>query len=194
MKTSVYIATSLDGFIARIDGRLDWLDEANATVTQGEDCGYKSFIESVDFLIMGRKTYEKVLSFGNWPYGTTPVIVLSKNPITFPEGISNTVTHSSETPHALYERLLKEGASHLYIDGGVTIQRFLRAGLISELTITVIPILIGEGTPLFGHLESDLNLNLIETNSYDFGFVQMKYSIENHAYQGASHNGDKRRV
>ena len=84
MKASVFIATSLDGFIARRDGNLDWLDEANAVVPEGEDCGFQAFTDSIDTLIMGRNTFEKVLPFGQWPYGSTPVIVLSRNKISFP--------------------------------------------------------------------------------------------------------------
>ena len=81
MKVSVYIATSRDGFIAGNDGALDWLNEANASVPDGEDCGFHVFMDSVEVLIMGRKTYELVLSFGEWPYGRTPVVVLSRNSI-----------------------------------------------------------------------------------------------------------------
>lgn len=176
-KASVYIATSLDGFIARTNGDIDWLNDANATVPQGEDCGYSAFIASVDVLIIGRKTYEQVLTFGEWPYGTTRVIVMSRSPIQFPAELPTAVTHSAETPHALYDRLAKEGAQHLYIDGGITIQRFLAAELIDELTITVIPILLGEGKPLLSSLENDIQLTLINSHAYDFGFVQLKYAI-----------------
>lgn len=99
-KVSVFIATSLDGYIARTDGELDWLDAAQATVPAGEDCGYQALMQSVDAMIMGRKTYEKVLSFGQWPYGKTAVVVLSSTPISFPGTIPNSVTHSFEDPHA----------------------------------------------------------------------------------------------
>ena len=176
-KVSVYIATSLDGFIARKDGELDWLNDANAIVPDGEDCGYHAFMNSVDVLIMGRKTYEQVLSFGEWPYEKTRVVVLSRNPITFPEDLPNTVTHSSETPRVLYNRLSEEGAKHLYVDGGITIQRFLTEELIDELTITVIPIILGEGTPLFAPLGKDVLLTHVGTKTFDFGFVQITYSV-----------------
>jgi dihydrofolate reductase len=126
---------------------------------------------------MGRKTYEQVLSFGEWPYGKTPVVVLSSHPINFPADLPNTVTHSSETPRVLYNRLTDKGAKHLYVDGGVTIQRFLTEGLIDELTITVIPVILGEGTPLFGSLEKDVLLTHISTKTFDFGFVQIRYSV-----------------
>lgn len=174
---SVFIATSLDGFIARADGGLDWLDDANATVPAGEDCGYGEFMQSVDALVMGRRTYEKVRTFGPWAYGETPVIVLSRTPIVFPDEVPDCVTHSSESPEELHRRLSSEGAKKLYIDGGVTIQRFLRAGLINELVVTAIPILLGEGIPLFGPLDKDIRLTHQDTKTFDCGFVQSKYKV-----------------
>ncbi|MCU7810524.1 MAG: dihydrofolate reductase family protein [Candidatus Thiodiazotropha sp. (ex Notomyrtea botanica)] len=184
MKASVYIAMSLDGFIARKDGALDWLDEANATVPKSEDCGYQAFMESIDTLIVGRKTYEKVLSFGQWPYENKPVIVLSSHSIVFPPNLPNTVSHSSESPKDLLERLSKAGVTHVYIDGGNTIQRFLSVGLIDEITITVIPVIIGEGIPLFGPLEKYIHLAHIRTHVFDFGFVQTTYSVAPKPLQG----------
>ncbi len=177
-KASVFIATSLDGYIARQDGGLDWLDKANAIVPAGEDCGYVSFMESVEVLVMGRNSYEKVLSFGQWPYGDKPVVVLSSNPINFPAHLPTTLTSSSETPEELHARLTAEGAKRLYIDGGNTIQRFLAAGLIEDLTITLIPVVLGEGIPLFGALQKDVELIHVETGVFDFGFVQVKYEVK----------------
>lgn len=177
IKTSVFIATSLDGFIARKDGSIDWLESASAAVPPGEDSGYEAFIGSVDVLVMGRYTYEQVLTFGKWPYGDKRVVVLSGKPIEIPADISRTATASSKTPQALVDQLASEGAKHLYIDGGITIQRFLRAGLIDELTITVIPVLIGEGKPLFGPLEKDIALTYLSTEAYECGFVQNRYSV-----------------
>ena len=177
-KASVYIATSLDGFIARKDGALDWLDEANSTVPEGEDCGFQAFMDSVDALIMGRKTYEKVLSLGEWPYGRTPVVVLSRNSISFSDSLPDTVTHSSESPRDLLDRLSQEGVGHVYVDGGTTIQGFLSAGLIDEITLTVIPVILGGGIPLFGSLDQDIRLTHVHTTADDFGFVQTTYSVK----------------
>ncbi|QEG00094.1 Dihydrofolate reductase [Stieleria maiorica] len=174
---SVYIATSLDGFIARTNGNLDWLDQASSTVSAGEDCGYAAFMESVDVLVMGKNTYEKVRTLGDWPYGETPVVVLSRHPadpsIELPPGVS----FSSEEPEQLHRRLSGEGAKKLYVDGGITIQRFLSAGLIDELIITIIPVLLGEGIPLFGPLGNDIHLTHRNTTTYDCGFVQVTYAV-----------------
>ena len=176
--SSVFIATSLDGFIARSSGELDWLDDANATVPNGEDCGYHAFMKSIDVLIMGRNTYEKVLSFGTWPYGKKPVIVLSRHTMEIPDELTSTVSHSSESPTVLCERLSQAGAQRLYIDGGNTIQRFLAEGLINDLTLTVIPIILGKGIPLFRDVQRDISLKHITTKTYEFGFIQLTYKVK----------------
>jgi len=173
------MATSLDGFIARKDHDIDWLNEANALVPPGEDCGYQDFMDSVDVLIMGRRTYEKVLSFGEWPYGDKPVIVLSSNSLSFPLHIPDSVTHSSEKPEALLARLSVQGVEHVYVDGGSVVQSFLTAGLIDEVTLTIIPILLGDGIRLFGRIEKDIHLSHVRTKAFDFGFVQTTYAIQN---------------
>lgn len=181
MKTSVYVGISLDGFIARRDGSIDWLNEAQSLVPEGEDCGYKAFMDSVDTLIMGRKTFEQVLTFGPWHYGETPVVVLSHNPVTIPSHLPDTVSHSSESPQALLGRLSDQGVKHVYVDGGNTIQGFLAESLIDEMTITSIPIVLGDGIPLFGPIEKDLKLTHVNTKVYDFGFVQTTYLIKRDA-------------
>jgi len=176
IRASVFIATSLDGFISRQDGSIDWLNEANGSVTPGEDCGYKAFADGVDVLVMGRHTFDLVRTFDAWPYGEKRVVVLSSQAVDIPKDWSSTVSHSSEAPEVLLRRLESEGFKHAYIDGGITIQRFLRAGLIDEITITLIPMLLGAGRPLFGALEKDLKLKLLRTKAYEFGFVQVTYS------------------
>lgn len=174
---SVFIATSLDGFIARSDGSIDWLNDANEIVPQGEDCGYAEFMLTVDALVMGRNTFEQVLTFGEWPYGSKPVIVLSRRLGALPVGAPETVSLSSETPHALIDRLASQGIHRLYVDGGLTIQSFIEARLIDEIIITVIPILLGSGKPLFGPVESDVKLQLVSSRSFDCGFVQTRYRV-----------------
>ena len=175
---SVYIATSLDGFIAREDGDIDWLNAANEEVPEGEDSGFFAFFDSVDCLIMGRNTYEKVLSFGQWPYGKKPVIVLSRNEVKIPDSLPKSVSWSSESPEDLSNRLMREGVKRAYVDGGKTIQRFLAEALIKDVTITVIPVLIGSGIPLFGKIEKDIQLKHVSTTAFDFGFVQSTYEIK----------------
>lgn len=177
MKCSVFIATSLDGFIARSDGSIDWLEHANRAVPEGEDCGYAAFITSVDTLVMGRRTFELALTFPKWPYESTPVVVLSRNRVLVPPALSRSVSASNESVQALVSRLSSEGAGHLYIDGGQTIQGFLTEQLIDEITITVVPVLIGSGRTLFGPLPHDVHLVQQSTRVYDFGFVQNKYRV-----------------
>jgi len=175
MKVSVYIATSLDGYIARKNGELDWLPQEDDG--SGEDYGYQEFMDSVDVLVMGRNTYEQVLSFGEWPYGAKKVAVLSSRSLQIPSDIADRVVSKSCSPTDLVQELSKEGAKHLYIDGGKTIQGFLNAGLIQKIIITRIPILIGSGISLFGPLDQDIKLKHIQTRAYDSGFVQCKYEV-----------------
>lgn len=176
-KCSVFIATSLDGYISREDGSIDWLMKANTLAPPSEDGGYKLFISTVDGLVMGRKSYEKVLSFNEWPYGDLPVVVMSSETVLIPERLQTCVSVSSETPIDLVQRLSKQGAKHLYIDGGVTIQGFLISNLINEITITLVPVLLGSGRSLFGSLKNDIELHHVKTRALDGGFVQIKYRI-----------------
>lgn len=176
-KCSVFIATSLDGFIARSDGSIDWLNEANKSVTPGEDCGYGKFMANVDALVMGRNTFEQVLTFDSWPYGSTPVVVLSHREISLPTNLPQSVSVSNRSPTALVAWLTERGTKKIYVDGGLTIQSFFAAGLINDITITVIPVLLGSGRSLFGPLQTDLRLAHEGTTAFDFGFVQTRYRV-----------------
>ena len=176
MKASIYIATSLDGYIARENGDLDWLPGSGGQ-DGDEDYGYHDFMDSIDVLVIGRNTYEMVLSFGQWPYGNRPVVVLSSKPVQIPPDIAETVEARSCSPAELVKELAERGAKHLYIDGGKTIQGFLNAGLIQQLIITRIPVLIGRGIPLFGPLDKDIRLRHIDTRSFAQGLVQSTYEI-----------------
>ncbi len=176
MKASVYIATSLDGFIARENGGIDWLPVGEEAET-GEDYGYREFMDSVDILVMGRNTYELVQSFGEWPYGEKRVVVLSSRPLEIPEQVAPTVEWMSGSPGEIVGRLAERGANHLYVDGGKTIQGFLAEGLIQQLIITRIPVLIGSGIPLFGPLSHDVKLRHVETRTFANGLVQSRYEV-----------------
>ncbi len=172
MIASVFIGTSLDGFIARLNGDLDFLPEGG-----GEPHGYNEFIATVDTLVIGRKTFETVLAFPEWPYGDKRVVVLSSRPIDFSAVRGGRVEQMSGTPAEIVAKLAATGARHLYVDGGVTIQRFLRAGLIQRLTITRVPVLIGEGIPLFGSLPRDQRLRHVATQHYPSGLVKSEYEV-----------------
>ena len=175
IKLSVFIATSVDGFIARADGDVSWLHEVEP-IEGGDDAGYAKMFDSIDVLVMGRGSFEKVLEF-DWPYGMKPVIVLSKSLTEVSEELRDRVRIDSSTPQDLVEKLSQEGYKHIYLDGGKVIQSFLRDGLVDDMTLTTIPILIGKGLPLFGNIEKDINLRLLESRSWDNGFVQSKYQL-----------------
>lgn len=172
MKASVFIATSLDGFIARPDGGLDWLPAGG-----GEEHGYNDFMATIDAIVIGRNTFEIVLKFDPWPYGSKQVIVLSSRPseVVAPDGA--VCDAMSGTPEEIVKRLADRGLKHLYIDGGVTIQRFLEAGLIQRMIITRIPVLLGNGIPLFGALSRDVRFQHIATRSFSSGMVQSEYVV-----------------
>lgn len=174
MRCSVFIATSLDGFIAREDGAIDWLP---APERGGEDYGYTELMRTVDALVMGRNTYELVQRFGSWPYGRKPVVVLSSRRVDLPAASAGTAEWMADPPDVVVRRLAERGMKRLYVDGGKTIQGFLRAGLITDLVITRIPVLIGTGIPLFGPLASDVRLQHIGTASYPGGLVQSRYEV-----------------
>lgn len=174
IKVSVYIATSLDGFIARKNSDLDWLP---TPAEGGEDFGYAKFMSTIDHIVMGRNTFEKVLTFGSWHYNKK-VIVLTSKPLTLAPELTGKVEALHLSPRELIHELEQRHVRHIYLDGGVTIQRFLREGLVNEMTITIIPILIGEGLPLFDTLERDIKLELLSSRSFPNGLVQNKYKTQ----------------
>ncbi|MFN1835660.1 dihydrofolate reductase family protein [Balneola sp. MJW-20] len=174
-KQSVFIACSMDGFIARLDGSIDWLDEVEHI--DDEDYGFAEFMNRCDALVMGRNTFEKVLSFGEWPYGPKPVVVLSRSLKSLPESLPDTVHLLSGDPGEVIENLSERGWDQLYIDGGKTIQEFLNAGFIQEMVLSTIPVLIGEGLPLFGSLEQDLKWKVINSLTYSNGIIKTTYQL-----------------
>jgi dihydrofolate reductase len=174
MTATAFVGTSVDGFIARQNGDLDWLPADG-----GEPHGYAEFIATVDTIVIGRKTFETVLTFEAWPYGSKRVVVLSSHPVDLSTAVGRgaIVEQMGGPPAEIASSLAARGAQHLYVDGGITVQRFLRAGLIDRLVITRVPVLIGDGIPLFGSLPQDIRLRHIVTRSYASGLVQTEYEV-----------------
>jgi dihydrofolate reductase len=173
----VFIATSLDGFIARPDGSLDWLLQAQAAAPAGEDFGYAAFMAGIDALVMGRKTFETVLSFDPWPYGTLPVHVMSRQAgVAIPKALQPAVRHRSEAPVDVLAALGRQGIRRVYLDGGELIQSFLVDDLVDRITVTHIPVLLGQGRRLWGSLPADRAWTLKHARHWDCGFVQSTYA------------------
>lgn len=171
MKASVFVGISLDGYMARTNHELDFLPPGG-----GEPHGYDEFMATVDALVIGRRTFDAVLAFDPWPYGRKPVFVLSSRALP-PAPAGAVVEHLSGAPDDIVSQLAARGIQHIYVDGGITIQRFLQAGLIQRLIVTRVPVLIGSGIPLFGPLQHDIILSHVETRQYASGLVQSEYVI-----------------
>ena len=172
MPVSVFCGVSVDGFLARRDGSLDFLDAGGA-----EPHGYEEFIATVDTVVWGRNTYDFVRPFKSWPYPPKMrVVVLSHRPLEEPAS-GWKIEHMSGEPTEIIGKLAATGANHLYVDGGKTIQEFLRAGLVDRMIVTRVPVLIGEGIPLFGSLPQDVKLKHIGTREYAGGLVQTEYEV-----------------
>jgi dihydrofolate reductase len=171
MRSSVFIATSLDGYIARSNGSVDFLPQ------DPEEHGFTEFYASVDAVVIGRKTFEWVLDYGQWVYGKKPVVVLSSQPWALTAPAEAVCDFMAGTPAEIVERLSGRGWQHLYVDGGVTVQGFLEAGLIQRMTITRVPVLLGSGIPLFGALSRDVRVRHLGTKAYPSGLVTSEYEV-----------------
>lgn len=174
MRASVFVGTSLDGFIARPDGSFDFLSAGGAG---DEPHGFEEFMATVDALVMGRNTFDVVRAMAaDWPYGEKPVIVLTSRPLgDLPPGIR--VEAMMGAPAEIVAALAARGLEHLYVDGGLTIQSFLRAGLIQRLVISRLPVLIGSGIPLFGLVPHDVLLKHMSTRVFGGSMVQSEYEV-----------------
>lgn len=184
MKCSVFIATSIDGMIAKKDGSVDWLHSAgnlNADMGSRADMGFNDYISSVDCMIMGRKCMEAISSMNltpeHWPYGSLRIIVLSNSLKNLPANMQGKVELYSGNLNDLISNLESEGFTHAYIDGGTTIRGFLKLKMINEITITRAPILLGEGIPLFGSIEQDIKLTESKAEAFPNDFVQVRYKV-----------------
>ena len=177
MEATIFVGTSLDGYIARANGEFDFLPAGG-----GEPHGYDEFMSTVDALVLGRKTFETALSFSVWPYGGKPVFVLSRHPLArVPHGA--VVERMAGAPAEIVSQLEGRNIRHIYVDGGNTIQQFLQAGLIQRLIITRVPVLIGSGIPLFGALQRDIVLRHVKTRQYPSGLVQSEYMVQDERFR-----------
>jgi dihydrofolate reductase len=174
-KVSVYIATSLDGFIARENGGLDWLERVNRK--DGDDYGYAKFMGTVDAIVMGRNTYEIVLGFSGWPFEGKQVVVCTHRLL---ESRHGETTHTGPL-RPLMSRLAEQGVCRVYLDGGVMVRQGLVEGLVDDLTISLIPVLLGKGIPLFGGGIPETGLKLVESRSFPTGLVQVSYARDGRA-------------
>jgi len=172
IKLSVFCGISVDGFLARRDHAVDFLDTPDQ-----EPHGYDEFIASVDVVVIGRNTYNFVVSYGQWVYGKKPVVVLSSRPTDFSWIKDGVVEQMSGEPAELVTQLEARGYRHAYIDGGITIQRFLAAGLIDRMIISRVLVLIGTGMPLFGPVPHDIPLRHLATRTFGGGLVQDEYEV-----------------
>jgi dihydrofolate reductase len=173
IKASVFIGVSVDGFIARPNGALDFLPQGG-----GEPHGFDEFMATIDTLVIGRRTFETVLAYPKWPYGDKRVVVLSTGALDFSSVQGGRVEQMSGDPAQIAAKLASSGTRSAYVDGGVTIQRFLRAGLIQRLIITRVPVLIGQGIPLFSNLPRDVRLRHVATQAYASGLVKSEYQVQ----------------
>lgn len=169
-RISIYIAMSIDGYIARKDGGLDWLEYGH---TGDEDYGFKKFINGIDALVLGRNTYEVVSNFDKWPYEGKRVIVLS-NSLT---QVRKEAELFCGNLHDLASRLHSEGIKHVWVDGGITVSKFLETGLVDDITISVIAVILGSGISLFSTMNREHKCHLISTQSYPSGLVQLRYEV-----------------
>jgi dihydrofolate reductase len=168
----LYIACSFDGYIARGDGNIEWLSRVESEI---QDYGYQKFYRSVDALIMGRKTYQQILGFGKWPYSGKPCYVMSRNPIQSPspEGVM-----SSENPEDLISTFSEKGPKRVWLVGGAeTLKTFLNQELVHEVIVSYIPLLLGDGIPLFQPGIPERKLSLLSTETFPNGLLQVHYRL-----------------
>lgn len=178
MRVSVFCGTSVDGFLARPDDIFDFLKAG-----EGVPHGFVEFLRSVDVVVMGRRTFEVVRGLGHFElYGKKPLIVLSSRPLDLSSiqgsNKQTKIEQMAGTPQEIIKQLEARGFRHMYLDGGITIQRFLKEGLVDRIIVTRVPVLIGQGVPLFGPLLHDVALRHVTTRSYKGGLVQSKYVID----------------
>ncbi len=168
-RVSVYIAISLDNFIARDDGALDWL--ADVQDAGGGDYGYADFMGTIDAVVLGRETYDAVRTFDTWPFTGKHVVVLTNR--AFTPAFGEAAYAGALAP--LMQQLGEEGVMRVYLDGGATIRQGLDEGLVDDMTLSVVPILLGTGRPLFSRGSPSTHWRLLHAESFPTGLVQLHY-------------------
>lgn len=177
MKFSAFVATSLDGYVADAQGGIGWLLDLTRQVPAGEDCGYREFLAGTDVLVLGRRALEQALCFPEWPHGDKPVFVSSRDEAELPDALPPGVRLDPRSPRELARHLDSLGFHHGYVDDTHLIRSFLRQGLLDTLTLTTVPILLGNGLSLFGRSGTPASLQLEDSIAYPFGFVQSRYRV-----------------
>ena len=181
MSCTVYVGASVDGFIARENDTFDFLEASDGSgETPGdpnEDYGFAEFMKSIDALVMGRRTFEVVRPFAQWPYGETPVFVWTRRPLDLPPDYPHPVEPVAGLPADVVAQLAQRGLHRLYVDGGRTIQTFLEAGYVDRLVVSRVPVLIGQGISLFGPLSRDVKLEHVATKVWPGGMVRSEYAV-----------------
>jgi dihydrofolate reductase len=174
MKITYYLASSLDGYIANGDGDISWLEDLGIPM---EETNYEEFFSTIDALVMGRKTYEMILSFGAWPYGNKPVWICSSNKIKPMEGCN---LQQGTTPEEVTKLANKMEVKHLWLVGGGSLaSSFLQSNLLTHVSLALMPIILGGGIKMFGELPNSVLLKEESSKFYDSGFRQIEYSIKN---------------
>jgi dihydrofolate reductase len=186
-RVRVFIACSLDGFIAGAEDDLSWLPEPDPN----EDYGYAAFIAETGAILMGRGTYDVAAGFPEWPYGDTPVYVATSRPL---EPVAKTVKAVKGTPgKMLATARRKAGDDDVYLDGGALIRSFLDAGLVDDLVVTLVPVILGSGAPLFAGTAARQALVPHETRIFPSGLTQLRYGVVPAAPKPAARRRSRKR-
>lgn len=177
IKLSAFVAVSLDGYIARLNGKLDWLT-VNSKKTEAEDFGYYDFLATVDCVVMGRHSFEKAVAFPEWPFHRKRVVVVSRTWNKIPDEYLDYAQLYSGKMELLTVELQNQGVKRVYVHGGITVHSFIQAKCLTDITITHVPVILGSGIPLFGPTRDDVHFDLVRNKSFDSGFVQSVYQLK----------------
>lgn len=178
---TLHMAASLDGYVARADGRVDWLETVDeyAKGATLEPSTIAEFLATIDCYVMGARTYETALRFEaqghGWAYGDTPTVVLTHRPLPRHRA---TVEFYAGSLEALVEERLRPTYRHIWVAGGSAVAAaFLQRGLVDEIRYTIVPVAIGDGLRFFSFLDHDIGLHLADVTAYQNGLVELRYAV-----------------